>query len=141
MAVMTGMDSQLQSSGVVMLSITIYQICGGDVRRNLQAAQSEIKFKGVATAGCGNCGTQLEQLTTAAIETIVADGSLSDSIKSNSGGTIDVDISAADVTAFETISNPPTPAPTGSKSAKDVKNTKTEKPVQSKSVKAGKKKN
>ena len=91
-SVMSGMNAQLQSSGVVMLSITVYQICGGSVRRNLQSTESDIKFYGVATAACGNCGTQLGQLTEAALVTIVSDGILSDSIKSNSGGAITLDI-------------------------------------------------
>ena len=137
-SVMSGMNAQLQSSGVVMLSITVYQICGGSVRRNLQSTESDIKFYGVATAACGNCGTQLGQLTEAALVTIVSDGSLSDSIKNNSGGAITLDISGAVVNSFETISNPPTPAPNGSKSAKDTKNSKTEKPVNSKSAKSSK---
>ena len=135
-----GMNDQLQSSGVVMLSITVYQICDGSIRRNLQSAESEIKFYGVATAACDNCGTQLGQLTETALVTIVADGSLNDSIKNNSGGAITMDINGAVVTSFQTISNPPTPAPNGSKSAKNAKSTKnqTKKPINSKSSKSGK---
>ena len=138
MSVMNGMNSQLLSSGVMMLSIAVYQICGANVSRKLQTTESDIKLYGIATGACENCGTQMGQLAESALVTIVSDGSLNDSIKSNSGGTISANISGADVASFETISNPPTLAPTGTKTAKDAKNTKQQKPGGEESAKAGK---
>lgn len=140
-SIMDDMNAELQPLGVVVLSITVYEICGGSVRRNLQTVESEIKFFIVETSACENCAAQMAELAEVVIEAIVSDGSLSDSIESNSGGTIVVDFSGAAVTSYETISNPPTPAPTRSKSAKEdpssksAKNSKTNIPASSKAEK------
>ena len=141
---------ELQMAGDLQ-TVFVYELCGDAVlsvpyppiARRLQSGGSEIKFKAIVTDTCSACDNQLYQRTDAALDTVVADGSLNSSIQNNSNGTMTASIGSVVGTSYTPMTNPPSKAPThapttGSKSAKNAKTSGAPSIVGSKSVKSDK---
>ena len=149
-SVYQGMNPKLQPGELQY--VYVYELCGEGVAfspyppsRRLQNAESMIRLKVVVEASCETCEDDLFNEADQALVSIVSDGSLSESIQSNSGDVITAVIGDTVLTLLETVSptssptvpptGPPTNRPTASKSSK---RSKTQKPVLSKSSKSAK---
>ena len=139
-SVYDGLDSQ--SLNGQLQNVYVYELCDLPVDehspypngvRHLQtsSSSSDIKLYSVVSALCIGCQQEMFTVTNNALKTIVENGSLTNSIQSESGGTI-VAVIGPDVSSSYDTVNAPTGAPTHkpstpSKSGKRAKNQKSAK--------------
>jgi hypothetical protein len=137
-SVHNGLISQLLDEE--LQTIYVYELCGLPVdehspypngaRRLQTGSSSEIKMYSVVSAICIGCQQEIFTVTNNALKTIVENGSLTDSIQSESGGTIEAEIGPVVESSYVTVNAPvaPTRKPiTSSKSGKMTKNQKSTK--------------
>ena len=136
-SVYDGIESQLSNGNGVLQSTYVSELCDQlvdehspypDGLRRLQTGSStDVKLYSVVSSDCIGCQQEMFTATNNALTTIVENGSLADSIQSESGGTIDVVIDPVVDSSF-VIVNAPTGAPTSkSKAGKMAKNQKSAK--------------
>ena len=117
-------------------TVYVYEICGETVAdhspypsgRRLQNAASSVNAMIVVSTNCDGCGTEMANNATAALDAMLKDGSLTQSVQDNSNGIIQAVFDGTLNITSSVISNPPTAAPTlkptltptSSKSAQEI---------------------
>lgn len=97
-----------------LLSVSVNEVCGEQVRRRLQQQNASlVGFSMVLSSVCNGCGDDMYNKVDSALNETLQDGTLNDAIQENSNGQITAEFDTTYVTVnVGEISDPPTKAPT-----------------------------